>query len=70
MKLTLKAIRINKNLSQKEAAKQIGVSVDTLGKYERGLTFPDITILKKIEEVYDIQYDNINFFSKKLRPKR
>lgn len=62
MKLTLKAIRTNKNLSQEEAAKLIGISVDTLGNYERGKSFPDIPVLKKIEEVYDIKYDNINFF--------
>lgn len=62
MKLTLKAIRINKGLSQEEASKRIGISVDTLGNYERGITYPDIPILKKIEEVYDVKYDNINFF--------
>lgn len=63
MKLTLKAIRINKGLSQEEASKRIGISVDTLGNYERGITYPDIPILKKIEEVYDVKYDNINFFN-------
>lgn len=62
MQLTLKAIRINKNLSQDEAAKKIGVSVDTLSNYERGKSFPDIPILKKIEEVYEVKYENINFF--------
>ena len=48
MKVTLKAARINKGLSQEEAAKLIGVSVDTLGNYERGITYPDIPILKNI----------------------
>lgn len=62
MQLTLKAIRINKKLSQEEASKRIGISVDTLGNYERGKSFPDIPILKKIEEVYGVSYDNINFF--------
>ena len=32
----IKSARINKGLSQEEAAKLIGVSVDTLGNYERG----------------------------------
>ena len=62
MQFTLKAIRINNNMSQEEAAKEIGVSVDTLGNYERGKSFPDIPILKKIEEVYGVKYENINFF--------
>lgn len=62
MQLTLKAIRVNKGLSQEQAASRIGISVDTLSNYERGKSFPDIPILKKIEEVYDIKYENINFF--------
>lgn len=62
MQMTLKAIRINKQLSQDEAAKLIGISSDTLSNYERGKSFPDIPVLKKIEEVYETKYDNINFF--------
>lgn len=62
MKLTLKALRINKGYTQEFAASLIGVSVETLAKYEKGLTYPDIPVLKKIEEVYETKYDNINFF--------
>lgn len=61
MKLTLKAARINKGLSQEEAAKLIGVGVDTLGNYERGVTYPDVPILKKIEQVYNVEYKDIIF---------
>lgn len=62
MQITLKAIRVNKGLSQEDAAKAIGISEDTLSNYERGKTYPDIPILKKIEEVYGTSYENINFF--------
>lgn len=62
MQLTLRAIRTNKDLSQEEAAKLIGISVDTLSNYERGKSFPDIPILKKIEDIYGVKYENINFF--------
>ena len=62
MQMTLKAIRINKQLSQDEAAKLIGISSDTLSNYERGKSFPDIPVLKKIEEVYETRYYSINFF--------
>ena len=62
LKLTLKALRINKGYTQEKAAELIGISVETLGKYEKGITYPDIPILKKIEEIYDTKYDNINFF--------
>ena len=62
MQMTLKAIRVNKGLSQEDAAKAIGISEDTLSNYERGKTYPDIPVLKKIEEVYETSYENINFF--------
>lgn len=65
MQLTLKALRNNKGYSQETASKLIGISIDTLANYEKGLTFPDIPILKKIEEVYETNYNNINFFNSK-----
>lgn len=61
MPMTLKALRINKKLSQEEAAKLIGVGADTLSNYERGKTFPDVPVIKKMEEVYEVKYDDINF---------
>lgn len=62
MKLSLKALRINKGYTQEQASNLIGISVETLAKYEKGTTYPDIPVLKKIEEVYETKYDNINFF--------
>ena len=62
MRLTLKAIRVNKGMTQEEAAKAIGISVDTLGNYERGTTFPDVPVIKRMEEVYETNYNDINFF--------
>lgn len=67
MKITLKAARINKKYSQEQAAELIGISVETLANYEKGNTYPDVPVLKKIEKVYDIDYDNINFFGLKWR---
>lgn len=61
MSMTLKAIRINKNLSQEAAAKLLGIGSDTLSNYERGKTFPDVPVIKKMEEVYEVKYDDINF---------
>lgn len=62
LKFTLKALRINKGYTQEQASNLIGISVETLAKYEKGITYPDIPVLKKIEEVYETTYDNINFF--------
>ena len=61
MKITLKVARVSKGLTQREAAKLIGVTVDTLANYEKGKTYPDIPILKKIEEVYGVEYNQLIF---------
>lgn len=61
MKLSLKTAREIKGLKQAEAASLIGVSPDTLGNYERGKSYPDIPVLRKIEEVYGVSYDRLIF---------
>lgn len=63
MSITLKAARVNKELTQTEAAKMLGIAVDTLRQYEAGNTFPDVPMIKKIEELYNVSYNDINFFS-------
>lgn len=61
MSLTLKAARVNKGLTQKQAAGLIGIAVDTLRMYEAGKTFPDVPVINKIENVYGVTYNDINF---------
>ena len=64
MTMTLKAARVNKNLTQIEAAEILGISKDTLYNYESGRSFPNVQIIKKMEELYELSYDNINFLPK------
>lgn len=60
-KFTLRTARELNCLTQKEAAKIIGISPDTLSNYERGKSYPDIKILKKIEKTYGVPYSNLIF---------
>lgn len=60
-KYTLKAIRVVRGYTQEEAAALIGVSADTLSNYERGKSYPDIPILKRIEKVYRTTYNDLIF---------
>ena len=62
MQMSMKAIRVNKNLKQKEAADAIGVSVSTLKNWEAGKSFPTQPMIDKICEVYGVPYDFIKFF--------
>ncbi|WP_302789653.1 helix-turn-helix transcriptional regulator [Anaerobutyricum hallii] len=61
MRVSLKLARELNGLKQSEAAQKIGVSTDTLGNYERGKSYPDIPILRKIESVYGVPYDRLIF---------
>lgn len=63
MGMTLKALRVNKNLKQREAGELIGVREETIRSWEQGKTYPDVRQIKQIEKVYDTTYDNINFFN-------
>lgn len=65
MPITLKSARVNKNLTQVEAAKLIGITVDTLSNYERGKSYPDVPVIQKIEEVYGVSYSDLIFLPKK-----
>ena len=58
---TLKQERELNGYTQAEAAILIRVSVDTLGNYERGKSYPDIPILRKIEKVYGFPYNRLIF---------
>lgn len=61
MHMTLKQARELNGMTQAEAAAKIGVSSDTLGNYERGKSYPDIPILRRIENLYGVPYDRIIF---------
>lgn len=64
MSITLKAARVNKNLTQTEAAKALKVSVESLRKYETGKSSPNITIVKRMEDLYGVPYSDLIFLSK------
>lgn len=60
-RFTLRTAREKCKLTQEEAAKKIGISPDTLSNYERGRSYPDIPVLRKIEEVYQVTYEQLIF---------
>ncbi|MBQ6425760.1 MAG: helix-turn-helix transcriptional regulator [Clostridia bacterium] len=64
MGLTLKAARVNKGLTQEKAAKLLGISNESLSNYERGKSYPDIPVLKRIEQLYEVSYNELIFLPK------
>lgn len=63
-KMTLKAARVNAGYNQKEAGKLLDVSEDVISNWERGISYPDVIQLGKIEKVYKVSYDNLIFLPK------
>jgi DNA-binding XRE family transcriptional regulator len=61
MAITLKAARVNAGFTQKEAAKQLGISKSTLASYEMYRTIPSIDVAHKIAELYGLSVDGIIF---------
>lgn len=61
VRISIRAARVNANLSQKEAAYLLGVSNKTLGKWENYESFPGADMIPKICELYGVSYDNLYF---------
>lgn len=55
----LKRFRVAKNLTQEQAAEALGVSTQTVSRWECNTTLPDITILPKIAALYCVTIDDL-----------
>ena len=55
----LKALRKEKNWTQEEMAEAIGVSPQSISKWERGDTYPYITLLPTLANLYKVSVDAI-----------
>lgn len=61
-KVSMKAARINADLTLAQAAEKFGVAIGTVKNWEAKKTFPNQPMIEKICEVYGIPYDMLKFF--------
>lgn len=61
MAMTLKALRVNKGLDQKSAAEVLGITPETLSRWEQGKSYPNVRQISQIEKLYSVTYSDINF---------
>ena len=61
MRVTIKAARVNKNLTQTEFANAIGVNVRTVQSWESGASAPRADKMPEICEVLECQINDIIF---------
>lgn len=59
MKVTLKALRVNKSMTQEEVASMIGVTKTTVGNWENGYNTLDAPTLLKLCTLYECGVDDI-----------
>lgn len=59
LKISLKAARVNANLTQQEIADKIKVSKHTIINWEKGKSKIGYAHLKLLSEIYNIEIDDI-----------
>ena len=55
----LKRFRMAKNMTQEQAAEALGVSTQTISRWECNTTLPDVTILPKVAALYCVTIDDL-----------
>ena len=53
----LKSLRLSKKLSQQDMANLLGITRQAYGRYESGLSEPDIENLRKLAKFFDVSID-------------
>lgn len=53
----LKALRIEKNLTQKQVADRIGLSISAVSSYESGNRYPSYDVLVKMARIFHVSTD-------------
>ena len=55
----LKRLRLAKHLTQEQAAERLGVSTQSISRWECGTTLPDVTVLPAIARLYCVTIDDL-----------
>lgn len=58
-RISLEAVRVNAKLTQKEWAKELGVSSNTVINWEKGNTEPSLSQLRKMSDLSGVPMDFI-----------
>lgn len=70
----LKKLRLEHNYTQEDIAKKIGISKQSVSKWELGKTYPDIDNLVMLSDIYGITIDELIrediAFKKRIKVKR
>lgn len=57
--MMISSLRKEKGMTQLDLAQKMGVTDKSVSKWERDLSFPDITSIPKLAEIFDISVDEL-----------
>jgi len=57
--INIRKMRLEKGMTQRQLAYRLRVSVQAVSKWERELTYPDVTLLIPIAELFCISLDDL-----------
>ena len=63
-KLSIKALRINKEMNQQDVADILGVSKPTVIKWEKGDVEPKGLVIYALAKLYEVEIENIDIRQK------
>ena len=55
----IKRLRMERQMTQKELAKYLNVSVQAVSKWERGRAYPDLALLLPIASLFHVTLDDL-----------
>lgn len=61
-KITLKAARVNKGLTQREASDLAGITKETLRSYENGRRIPRADVLIRLLNIYNVSLEQVSLW--------
>ena len=61
---TIFALRAERSMTQEKLAELVGVSTAAVSKWECGNSYPDITLLPKLAEIFDVSMDYLFGYTK------
>lgn len=64
MQISIRAARVNREMTQEAAANKLGVDRKTLASWENFVTMPSADKINLICGLYEIEYDNIRWRKK------
>lgn len=61
IRMTVRALRVNKGLTQSELAKMLGVNKKTVGAWENGKSMPSLDKVEPLCSILGVKYDDVQW---------